>query len=135
MDLAVLRAFAKYAASAVIIKGNPRWVKDNPRADAFYDKLGKHLKRQGYAVAYDAGEPHTSPPKADLWVGHSRGIDRLRFAPKGTKTVALGHDAGIAHPKDNTRSIHGPSVIEPNKYHYAVTNRMRAALTKKAEDE
>lgn len=122
--------------TAIIITGNPKFIIGNERASAFYDELKEHLERNGYDVSFHAGEPHTSPPKANLWVGHSRGADRLRFAPKGTRTVALGVFGGVSHPMDNTAmekfdsQRHGN--IIPNKFHYILTNEMKDALLPQA---
>jgi len=110
--------------TAVIIKGNPAYVAGNPKADAFYKAISGELKAHGYTVSMDAGAPYTSPPAADLWVGHSRGVDRLRYAPQGTKTIALGVPDGLSHPKDN--SVQGKHV--PNKYHYVLTPEMKNKL-------
>ncbi len=87
---------------AVIITGNPKFIKDNPKADAFYDELHSHLASHGYEVTRDPGEPYTEPPEADVWVGHSRGADRLRFAKPGTKVIAVGskREGAINHPGD-----------------------------------
>ena len=52
----------------------------------------------GYSVSFDDGKPHTTPPIADLWIGHSRGCDRLQYAPKHTRTLAIN---GI-HPVCST---------------------------------
>jgi uncharacterized membrane protein (UPF0127 family) len=60
-------------------------------------------------------------------VGHSRGADRLRFAPEGTATVALGSvNGGINHPKDNTTdpTYDRTSGEEPNEYHYTLSPDM-----------
>ena len=122
--------------TAIIITGNPKFIIGNERASAFYDELKEHLERNGYDVSFHAGEPHASPPKANLWVGHSRGADRLRFAPKGTHTVALGVFGGVSHPMDNTAmekfdsQRHGN--IIPNKFHYILTNEMKDALLPQA---
>jgi hypothetical protein len=116
---------------AIIIKGNPRYIKNNNQADKFYNELESYLKKLGYKVKFDSGEPHTEPPKADLWIGHSRGADRLRFAPKGTKTIALATSDGIYHPKDN--SIKDNKVI-PNKFHYILTQNMKDAIVEKLHE-
>jgi hypothetical protein len=76
--------------TAVIIKGNPALITNNPRADAFYEDLEKVLILAGYDVRFNAGEPYTSPDSADLWIGHSRGADRLQFAPEGTLVIGVG---------------------------------------------
>jgi hypothetical protein len=77
---------------AVIIMGNPRYIDDpkiRTKALAFYMKVKMFLTPR-YQVKLDAGQPFTLPDTtAALWVGHSRGIDRLQYAPKGIKTIAL----------------------------------------------
>jgi hypothetical protein len=80
------------AKTAVVVKGNPRFVEDarvKKCADTFYEDIAAIMEARGYAVAFDRGEPYTTPPNATVWIGHSRGVDRLRFAPAGVKTVAL----------------------------------------------
>ena len=66
--------------TAVIIRGNPKFITGNLAAEKFYAKLQKHMEQQGYAVTQDAGEPHTVPAAANVWLGHSRGVDRCRLA-------------------------------------------------------
>lgn len=108
---------------AILITGNPKYIEGNPQAAKFYSKVEKVLSQAGYDVVRNAGEPYTQPDEADLWVGHSRGADRLRFAGPGTKTVALGVSDGLAHPKDS--AAQGGA---PNKYHYKLTSSMVEAL-------
>ena len=64
--------------TAVIIKGNPKFIDNNKDADSFYEEIKSFLEDLGFEVSFDKGEPYTSPDKADLWIGHSRGADRLR---------------------------------------------------------
>jgi GNAT superfamily N-acetyltransferase len=94
----------KHGKTAVIIKGNPdaRVERGKELADAFYAELKATLESEGFHVSFDPGLPHTSPKKADVWLGHSRGVDRLRFAPKGTITIAVGSgiEDAINHPED-----------------------------------
>ena len=116
--------------TAVIIKGNPEYVegKDKKRADRFYKKTQKFLKREGYESKLDPGAPFTVPEDADLWIGHSRGSDRLRFAPKGTKTIAVGAPSkgAINHRKDK------PAVgKKPVKAHYKLSKAMKAKMREK----
>lgn len=76
--------------SAVIIRGNPKYLNRNKDvANKFYNKIQDILERRGFEVSFDPGHPFTQPKDADLWVGHSRGIDRLQFAPSKTTTIAL----------------------------------------------
>lgn len=116
--------------TAVIIKGNPKYIRSNPDADRFYAELAAHLRDNGYDVSFDAGKAYTSPPAADLWVGHSRGTDRLRFAPETTRTVALGVPGGICHPEDIAQTLTGapPPGYAPNKQHFIFIDEMRRAL-------
>lgn len=89
--------------SAVIVKGNPRYIKQQAvLADPFYAELEKRLRDSGFEVAYDPGEPYTMPPPADLWVGHSRGADRFRFAPPEQLVLRIGasHPEALNHPDD-----------------------------------
>ena len=124
------------ARAAVIITGNPHYITNNPKADAYYRAIEDHLAELGYSVKRDPGAPHTSPPPADLWIGHSRGADRLRFAPAGTRTVAFGssREGAVNHPADIVDQPAGS--FTPPDEHYVLTDEMRAALEseKKAED-
>lgn len=78
---------------AIIIKGNPKYLRDRavkPMAEQFYAEIAQILQDKGYQVEFDPGLPYTLPKVyAAVWVAHSRGIDRLRFAPKRIKTIAL----------------------------------------------
>lgn len=75
---------------AYIIKGNPEVMgKDIGKYDEFYNAVANVLQQKGLSVGFDAGLPHTLPPGGKYWIGHSRGIGRLRFAPEGVKTLRL----------------------------------------------
>jgi len=119
--------------TAIIIKGNPKFIKNNTLAEHFYEQLARVVSEQGYSVTFDAGEPYTTPVKADLWIGHSRGCDRLRFAPEGTRTIAMGSasDGAINHPQDNTIQTIGESDVEPNEFHYTITETIINELKKR----
>jgi hypothetical protein len=77
----------------VIIKGNPKYLRQlkiRPLAEHFYAVIKSMLVAKGYEVEFDEGKPYTIPKVyAAVWIGHSRGIDRLRFAPTRVKTIAL----------------------------------------------
>jgi GNAT superfamily N-acetyltransferase/2'-5' RNA ligase len=116
-----------------IVTGNPEYITDNPKADEFYSNLRKLLEEKGYKVNMDAGEPHTTPPETDhAWVGHSRGTDRLRFAPKNVKTIAIG-----APEKED--AINHPDEGKTDEAHYTLTPEMEEAilnrLKKSAKEE
>jgi hypothetical protein len=115
-----------------LITGNPKYISNNPDADAFYNKLQKILERKGYNVSRDPGEEYTTPPETDhAWIGHSRGTDRLRFAPDNVKTVALGaeslHPDSIHHPDDKFKGFD----VVPGKEHYTLTPDMIKKILKR----
>ena len=134
---------------AVIIKGNPYYLEQGPDTAgyaAYYKDIENELRSAGYDdVVYDRGDPMTSPPPADLWVGHSRGASRLRFAPKGTKTLNITeYEDGINEYKakilKEMRKRGYSSVDEfpveerprPGREHFTLTQRGRDALRKQA---
>lgn len=108
--------------TAVIIKGNPKYIEGNIEAERFYQQIKRFLEKLGYEVSFDAGLSDTLPPKADLWVGHSIGATRFRFAPKGIKLVSLGSSlpGSINHPKDHA--------TPPDRYHYILTKKMKERI-------
>lgn len=84
---------------AVIITANTER-KPPPRKGDLYPKLEALLREQGFVVEYDPGREKTTPRKdAKVWVGHSRGCDRLRFAPAGVTTIAVGSPVRPWAPK------------------------------------
>lgn len=88
-------------AKAVIIRGNA--TRDSDVSNSLYSGLHRYLKRRGFQVSEDAGEPYTLPDTtAKLWIGHSRGADRLAYAPDGIQTIAIGsrQPGAINHPED-----------------------------------
>lgn len=130
------KEFTKLALNrtAIIIKGNPKYIKDNIMADKFYQDLKNFLEEQKYIVKFDAGKPYTLPEKATVWVGHSRGADRLDFAPKEIKTIAIGapfNEESINHSKDNVKTFDSKKPYKPNKYHFILTDEMKEKILTK----
>lgn len=119
----------KLSRDAVLITGNPQYIENNPKATQFYDEIQELLANLGYNVSRDPGEEYTEPKPADLWVGHSRGADRLRFAPEGTRTVSLGAKGGINHPED-TAAERGDV---PGDAHFTLTDAMRQKFAEAEE--
>tara|TARA_R110000822_G_scaffold72631_9_gene174583 strand:+ start:279 stop:710 length:432 start_codon:yes stop_codon:yes gene_type:complete len=113
-------------STAVIIKGNPDYISDH---NDFYEEIKSFLEGLGYEVSFDEGAPRTSPPKADLWIGHSRGSDRLEGATPEYAKAALAIGVpdptnqpfpAINHPDDQ------PEVgKEPSKWHFVFTDEMK----------
>jgi hypothetical protein len=137
------QAAATPRRKAVLITGNPYYLNGPDKAgyDNFYAEIEALLNEQGYQTSRDPGEPFTEPPAADLWVGHSRGADRLRFAPPGIKTVVLDQfeDGYAEREAENLRLMQEAGYKnwadwplekrpQPDSSHYTVTDAMRAAL-------
>ncbi len=117
--------------TAIIIKGNPKFIASNLEAEKFYQEIAEFLKGLGYEVSFDPGEPHTSPLIASLWIGHSRGGDRLSPpVPDGVATLLFGSSrpGAINHPEDNTKHLFGPTDVVPNVFHYTFTDEMRQVI-------
>jgi hypothetical protein len=112
--------------TAIIIKGNPKYIDNNQKAENFYNDVKSFLEDLNYKVSFNSGKPYTTPPSADLWIGHSRGCDRLRFASKNTLTISLGTKGGINHPKD-TAFLKDK---KPNEFHYILTEEMKSEIIK-----
>lgn len=97
---------------AIIIKGNPKYItnpKIKPLADKFYDEIKSMLEQLGYIVKFDDGLPYTLPDtNAVIWIGHSRGNDRLKYAPKNIITIALD-------TKDNYNSERVHKILDLDK--------------------
>jgi hypothetical protein len=110
---------------AIIIKGNPKYLrmpKVKPLAVKFYDELQSLLEAKGYEVEFDAGKAYTHPKMyAAVWIGHSRGIDRLRFARSSTKTIAL-------QTKDHDQEFETNDERGTSPLHYELSDADRAAI-------
>ena len=134
----------KEQKTAVIIKGNPKYLKYHKKESRkFYSDIAKFMRSKGYKVRYNAGKPYTTPPDADIWIGHSRGVGRLRFSPEHTKTIGFGvprHHSDkftiVNHPKDERtteeffkkrKTTRG---FKPSVEHYIFTDAMKRELEK-----
>ena len=112
----------------VIITGNPKLIKNNPQADRFYTSIERYVQKKGYSTERDPGLAFTVPKKSKLWIGHSRGVDRLYFGGKSQQTLAfgIGQNGAINHPRDKSMKI-GDT---PTRYHYIFTDAMKRAIDK-----
>lgn len=88
---------------AIIIQGNPLFITSD-LARQYYTEISDYLLSLGVKkITLDPGIEYTTPdPRADFYIGHSRGVGRLRFVPKEKKSRVLmfGVPGGIIHPKD-----------------------------------
>lgn len=111
---------------AIIIKGNPKYIEDpqaKPMADAFYGAIEAILLAGGLRVEFDSGEPRTIPRAgAAAWLGHSRGADRLQYAPPGVLTLEILACAGPPLP-----CSHGAIGLAAS--HYCLSIQDAAALS------
>ena len=88
---------------AVIITGNPKYINDpdiSQIAKSFYNLVETILINKGFDVEFDSGRSYTLPNvNALVWVAHSKGISRLKYAPTTIKTIALECEAddGMDH--------------------------------------
>jgi hypothetical protein len=110
---------------AIIIKGNPKYLRQpkiKPLAAKFYAEIEQLLREKGYEVEFDAGKPYTAPKMyAAVWIGHSRGIDRLRFARRSTATIAL-------QTKDHDQEFESNDERGTSPLHYELSDADRAAI-------
>lgn len=125
--------------TAVIIKGNPNRITLQTYG-GLYEELSSELEKKGIEIiAIDEGAPYTTPPKADIWIGHSRGIDRLQFAPEGTLTIKLGsvEPDSINHPQEITSSNpddYDALTDEQKRFHLTLHPEMTQKIIKKIND-
>lgn len=77
--------------TAVIVDRDLKYTKTPYWANRFYGQLTDKMRAKGYAVTRDHHPVNLSPPKADVWIGHNTGADRLKHAPKNTKTLEVKH--------------------------------------------
>lgn len=108
--------------TAVLITGNPIYLNSQrfkTKAVAFYGEITDLLKSRGYCVKEDAGLDYTVPSDADLWIAHSRGMDRLRWAPPATVVVRIDDYLPHDHLQANG---------EPSLKHFIVNDSLRRAI-------
>jgi superfamily II DNA or RNA helicase len=133
-------------ADVYIIRGNPDV--DTGHAaeyEAFYDAIKKNVEARGLTAEFDPGLAYTSPPGGKYWIGHSRGVSRLDYAPENVQTLALDD----YEPADTRRvqaaryqklfkelghtniaDIPVDQRPQPGPEHYTFNDDMRAALNK-----
>jgi hypothetical protein len=133
-----------------IIKGNPEVDTGNAHNYAsFYEDVAKVVGENGFTYSFDDGLGGTLPPGGKLWIGHSRGGDRLRFAPKEVATLKLD-DFEPAEAKEKQRLAYeqlfktqGYKNIadvplhlrpQPGPEHYTLNEEAKAAIVTKLRE-
>lgn len=118
---------------ALIIKGNPIYLENNPLADTFYSHIHAFLLdlniESTFISCFHIGEF----PNAEIWIGHSRGGYTLSKAPRETLCIAIGSsvEGAINHTKDNVFTFWREKEKKPNKYHYVFTEEMKSFISMK----
>lgn len=123
--------------SATIVKGNPDHVKDNEKAKEYYDEIANYLREKGFSVETDPGKRKTVPSEEDdLWIGHSRGVERLQYAPDDIKTLAFGapEEDAYTHPKDRKLMLEEGREYEPVDEHYQFIDEQMQAIDKAVQE-
>jgi hypothetical protein len=142
---------SKTTADVYIIKGNPDVDTANAdKYDAFYNQVAGVVNQAGLTSAFDPGLGGTLPPGGKIWIGHSRGADRLRFAPSGVATIRLDdfepEESRLRQQRayDELFKQHGYKNIAevplamrpaPGPEHYTLNEQAKAAITKAVVDK
>lgn len=123
-NIELLITESKNSSLIIIIKGNmDRLLTESIRkiADNFYNNIKQQLENKHYQVEFDAGLPYTLPnTNAFMWLAHSRGVDRLRFAPKHIITRELFCKSNLKNKDDNAN----------NPLHYQLSDDDKEFLNK-----
>lgn len=124
---------------ATLILGNPKYIRSNPAAKAYYQEIVDYLESSGCTVTVDAGEPYTCPPMSDLYIGHSRGAGRYRCVeddPEASwRFLKFGDIDGVMHPKDRAYQVKydgsfgtKKTIPDPPKEHYMFIDEQKKAI-------
>lgn len=95
---------------AILITGNPRYIKGD-EAKQYYQDIINFVQSRGIEIIVDPGDDYTCPPKADFYIAHSRGCDRIRCVagtPKEKDFLMFGDRAGFIHPVDLAWQLANP---------------------------
>jgi len=122
----------KQSLVALLIKGNPRFVADNPKALYYYAEIAKYLRKLDYHVIMVESDPRPIFPAADLWIGHSRGAGFLDLAPETVHVISFGSKryGAINAPGDDIQTAFHLTDRHPPDAHFVFTNRMRNEIDK-----
>ncbi|WDS62210.1 hypothetical protein [Pseudomonas phage D6] len=122
---------------AVLITGNPKYI-NNEIARKYYADIVQFLQSNGVDVTIDPGADYTCPPKADFYIGHSRGAGRIRCFERTDQFndfLRFGDIGGYIHPVDEAWQNANPP--NPNKFnpppkeHFEFTSEQQQAILEK----
>jgi hypothetical protein len=125
---------------AILITGNPKYI-NNEIARSYYREIIEFLQDNGVAVTIDPGADYTCPPKADFYIGHSRGAGRIRCFERTDQEkdfLMFGDPDGYIHPVDLAWQQANPPDPKrfnpPPKEHFEFyTDQKQAILNKISE--
>lgn len=125
---------------AVLITGNPKYI-DNDIARGYYREIIEFLQANGVDVTTDPGSDYTCPPKADFYIGHSRGAGRVRCfknTPQFDDFLIFGDPDGYIHPVDlawqNSNPPNPNRFNPPPKEHFEFYDAQKAAILNKIRE-
>ena len=115
----------------IIIKGNPKFIK-TAVARQYYQNIEKFLYDIGVKrVSFDSGADYTCPPKADVYIAHSRGVARVDLCKNlgDHNSLKFGSLDGIIHPVDaEWQKVTAPGTGTPPKEHFLFTEEQQQAI-------
>jgi hypothetical protein len=89
---------------AVLITGNPKYT-NNKVAKDYYKSIVDFVNSLGVSCSVDPGADYTCPPPADFYIGHSRGVSRIRCfrdnPDMSNRFLRFGDPGGFNHPVDS----------------------------------
>lgn len=125
---------------AVLITGNPKYI-NNETARKYYEDIVTFLQANGVDVVIDPGADYTCPPKADFYIGHSRGAGRIRCVERTDQAddfLRFGDPGGYIHPVDEAwQKANRPDPTKfnpPPKEHFEFMPEQKQAILDKIQD-
>lgn len=125
---------------AVLITGNPKYI-NNSLARNYYREIIEFLQSNGVEVITDPGADYTCPPKADFYIGHSRGAGRVRCFERTEQRndfLMFGDPDGYIHPVDLAWQNANPP--DPNRFnpppkeHFEFYQEQKNAIANKIDE-
>lgn len=115
--------------TAVLIKGNPKYINNN-LARLYYKDIVSFVESLGVKITTDPGASFTCPVAADFYIGHSRGCSRSRCTGD-TIFLKFGDLDGINHPLDHKWIMEykpGFTKGDPPAAHFIFTEEQQQAI-------
>lgn len=114
---------------AILITGNPKYI-GRPIAKLYYAAIVEYVRSLGAECVTNPGADFTCPPKADFYIGHSRGCGRYRCVAKdpvlSKRFLRFGDPGGVNHPVDD-KWLETMIGVPPDE-HFVFTDEQRLAI-------